>query len=1082
LVFKWNVPTGLIDLSVDKGGILYVAQNDGQTVHGQTAASIFSYIQTQAKITPNTGGDTGLVTATITLGGFGFLNGTAVKLSTVSAQDIIPVAQLISPDSLVLTATFNLTGQPYGIRDVIVVRSDGTSLILSKAFTIVLGRPAEVWVDLIGPSTIRPNVPQTFTIVYGNKGNVNAQFVPLIIAGIPAKARWSLGLDIVPPPKMEGPDINWTQIPIFRQEANGTITIPLYIPVIPPLSALTTTLTVTIPAGLPPFPLKISATPCYFDALTPGSVDCMQDILLMIIDIISIFLPTVPEALARICVEQVVHNAVLFWARIYNVMTKGLGTQHQEMISTAAYIVDLINTAVACTAAAAGIPPTSPVKWVIAVPTIYLDIIQTISACKHIQFPRSHKELIETPIVSRDPNGIQGPRGAGQKLYVQGTTQLSYTIFFGNEPNATASAQQVIVNDPFDPSIVDLSTLSLGPVTIGNRTVSVPLSQANLSVDLDLRPVSNLIVRINAALNQSTNTLVWQFTSIDPNTGIPTTNPQDGFLPPDTTPPLGEGSVFFTIMPKQGLSTGTPITDQASITFDANPAIKTPIWTNTIDSTQPTSHVVPLPLTEQAKTFTLQWSGTDVGSGIQGYGIFVSENGQPYRLWQGLTNATSAVFNGTIGSSYAFFSRAIDNAGNVENVKLTPDTSTLVTGSVDKTPPTTVATASPAPNQYGWNNGNVTVTLTATDETGGSGVRQLYYALTGAQSGSATITGNSVTLKIYSEGTTTLTYYATDNAGNVETIHTLSILIDKTPPQVRGTADRQPNSLGWYNRTVKITWSGIDSLSGIRSCDSPVQYSGPDANSITLTGHCIDKAGNIATGTFTFKYDSTPPVVNASQRGASIILNAPVGPQFTYSDALSGIASCNVTTIKTFSCSSFMSQHLNTTTVGPHSYLITVVDNAGNIARVNVTYNVVYRFGGFVSPNDKSVFTLGRTVKVKFVLFDYYNNTVGSAVARIFVDGSPGQPSGHFNTGNLFRFDPTKCEYKDNHTGNYTVNCTGQYEYRLATKTLTVGPHTVTVQLDDGTTQEFTIVLRPAADLNSSGTIMIADSKPFLHL
>jgi hypothetical protein len=42
----------------------------------------------------------------------------------------------------------------------------------------------------------------------------------------------------------------------------------------------------------------------------------------------------------------------------------------------------------------------------------------------------------------------------------------------------------------------------------------------------------------------------------------------------------------------------------------------------------------------------------------------------------------------------------------------------------DNMPPTTTATASPGPNSYGWNNTNVTVTLSGTDNAGGSGVKQ----------------------------------------------------------------------------------------------------------------------------------------------------------------------------------------------------------------------------------------------------------------------------------------------------------------------------------------------------------------------
>jgi hypothetical protein len=107
----------------------------------------------------------------------------------------------------------------------------------------------------------------------------------------------------------------------------------------------------------------------------------------------------------------------------------------------------------------------------------------------------------------------------------------------------------------------------------------------------------------------------------------------------------------------------------------------------------------------------------------------------------------------------------------------------------DTTPPTTTAGADPAPNASGWNSGDVTVTLAATDEAGGSGVKQIAYALAGAQTGGATVAGAQTTVKVTAEGTTTLTYFATDQAGNVETTKTLVVRIDRSAPSVSCTAD-----------------------------------------------------------------------------------------------------------------------------------------------------------------------------------------------------------------------------------------------------------------------------------------------------
>ncbi len=94
---------------------------------------------------------------------------------------------------------------------------------------------------------------------------------------------------------------------------------------------------------------------------------------------------------------------------------------------------------------------------------------------------------------------------------------------------------------------------------------------------------------------------------------------------------------------------------------------------------------------------------------------------------------------------------------------------------VDRTPPITRATLSPAPNANGWNNTNVTVTLTATDnEPRATGVRQIQFSLAGAQtSGPQIVNGSTASVTITAEGVTTVTYFATDNAGNTGSASTV---------------------------------------------------------------------------------------------------------------------------------------------------------------------------------------------------------------------------------------------------------------------------------------------------------------------
>src|SRR5438445_228412 len=67
---------------------------------------------------------------------------------------------------------------------------------------------------------------------------------------------------------------------------------------------------------------------------------------------------------------------------------------------------------------------------------------------------------------------------------------------------------------------------------------------------------------------------------------------------------------------------------------------------NTIDNSKPLSRVLALTATQSSVHFPVQWSGTDTGSGIGKYTIFVSENGGPFTIWLDKTTATSGTFDG----------------------------------------------------------------------------------------------------------------------------------------------------------------------------------------------------------------------------------------------------------------------------------------------------------------------------------------------------------------------------------------------------------------------------------------------------
>jgi hypothetical protein len=109
----------------------------------------------------------------------------------------------VALDGQTLTATFDLTGQAQGAWDVVVTNPDGASRTLPGGFTIEVGRPPKVWVDMLGLGAVRAGIPQTTTlyVTYGNTGNTDALLVPLWIS-MPKGLTWSLATPITPPRRL----------------------------------------------------------------------------------------------------------------------------------------------------------------------------------------------------------------------------------------------------------------------------------------------------------------------------------------------------------------------------------------------------------------------------------------------------------------------------------------------------------------------------------------------------------------------------------------------------------------------------------------------------------------------------------------------------------------------------------------------------------------------------------------------------------------------------------------------------------------------------------------------------------------
>ncbi|MBD2413823.1 hypothetical protein FACHB389_24300 [Nostoc calcicola FACHB-389] len=276
-----------------------------------------------------------------------------------------------------------------------------------------------------------------------------------------------------------------------------------------------------------------------------------------------------------------------------------------------------------------------------------------------------------------DPNDIVGPAGYGTQGYFTPYQTLPYLIRFENQASATAPAVFVTVTHQIDADL-DLSTFELGDFGFGDIYIDVPDGLQTYNTRVDLRDTIGYYVDFNASLNTTTRTVTWKLTTIDPTTGDLPTDPDAGFLPPNNATHDGEGFVNYSIKPKANLTTGTQIDALASIVFDTNDPINTPLWRNTVDISDPSSTVSALPSTTTTPNFNVSWSGTDNGSGIASYDIYASVNGGAFTLWKDDITATSAQYSGATGNTYRFYSIAKDNVGNLQAVPLSAQATTQV--------------------------------------------------------------------------------------------------------------------------------------------------------------------------------------------------------------------------------------------------------------------------------------------------------------------------------------------------------------------------------------------------------------------
>lgn len=168
--------------------------------------------------------------------------------------------------------------------------------------------------------------------------------------------------------------------------------------------------------------------------------------------------------------------------------------------------------------------------------------------------------------------------------------------------------------------------------------------------------------------------------------------------------------------------------------------------------------------------------------------------------------------------------------------------------SADETPPEITPTVIGSWGLNGWRISDTTVTWLISEPDEGSWVTE-------------TVGCDAHTVSVESSGVT-FTCTARNNH-DLQDSRSVTIKVDKTPPDVTLSSDRPADANGWFNHPLGFEVTATDGFSGVDTCDPVPAYGGPDKASAKRTVRCRDKAGHEATDAFTFAYDDTPPTVEA---------------------------------------------------------------------------------------------------------------------------------------------------------------------------------------------------------------------------
>lgn len=620
-----------------------------------------------------------------------------------------------------------------------------------------------------------------------------------------------------------------------------------------------------------------------------------------------------------------------------------------------------------------------------------------------------------------------------------------------------------------------------------SRNTSAMVTSAAFQIDRTLPTISGAPDRA-ANANAWYNALVTvTFTCLDPN-------PSNG--------PAGQQSGVASCTSPINLSTeGTNLSALGAVSDKAANSANTTVTGINIDTTAPTISGSP----DRAPNVNGWYNAPVTVSFLCADPSPLNPVG-PGAQQSGIATCSAPVMLSSDGAAQSVPGTAFDKAGN--------QTAVVVGGiNIDRTPPAIAVNSTYTPNV--WTNQSVVVTFTCSDNLSGPAANNP--VITGNPSTGWTVSYTQSNLTSVATVTvsgntpvsgTTLNASCQDLAGNnAQPASFGPILIDTTPPTITATAnlnsDTGPSYTAntWTNQSVVVTFACSDSLSGVKPGSITGSNTYGSQGSYNANGSCQDNAGNTANAQFgpVLIDTTTPGVLITSPVAQTYVLNQQITPSFTCGDNSGGDAT---TCTATPSASPYTAN-----TVGPATFSVQGVDQAGNTTNPSVSYLVVYNFTGFQAPlqpavmmnppspqsppqpGDSGSFTIGTAIPIAWQLQDANNVYIADLTTLTSIVAVPnpscaGTVSGsgttlyNATTGQTaFSYDATHQRFVFNwDTAGMTAGC-----YNLVVKTNDSAQWATIVHLSTenflGFDAPLTVASAPANPSNS-GTLEIRSTIP----